>query len=326
MEFQINFAHLHLLLNHIPVLGTIIGACLFVVSFLGKNEDLRRSSFIVFAGVALMTVPTFISGFGALSNIKNEAGISGALIERHEGSALLSFWFMEITGALAVTALWQLHRNLRPARWNILAILLVSALSVGLMARTGNTGGDIRHPEIRENKDQPMKEGPIGSIVSRFEPAHQKFVDAMVISKFETALFMALHFIGLTMIVGLVGALNLRILGFAKQVPIAPLHSFMPWALAGMGINVATGMLAFMGTPGYYTFDAAMWLKISALMLVGVNAAAFYFSSAFSRAAAVKAGEDAPKVAKVFAATSMCLWLTVIVMARYIQAMEGTIH
>ena len=326
MELHLNLAHLHLLLNHIPVLGTIIGVCLFLVSFVGKNQDLRRSSFLIFTGVAVMTVPTFISGFGAMSSIKNEPNVSSALLERHEGSALLSLWFMELTGALAVLALWQTHRKTRPAGRTILAILVVSLLSVGLMARTGNTGGDIRHPEVWENKDHPGQEGTLGSILSHFEPRHQNFVDAMVLSKFETAGFMALHFIGLTLVIGLVGAFNLRILGFAKQVPIGPLHNFMPWALAGVGINVTTGMLAFMGTPGYYTFDAGMWLKLLALMLVAANAAGFYLSGVFGTAALVKAGEDAPRPAKIFAATSMFLWLIVILMGRYIQSLEGTVQ
>ncbi len=98
----VNFAHLHLLLNHIPVIGTIIGFCLFLASFFGKNDDLRRSSLIIFAVVALLTIPTFLLGFGAQAEIKGLPGVSDALIERHEGAAMLSFWFMLITGALAL--------------------------------------------------------------------------------------------------------------------------------------------------------------------------------------------------------------------------------
>ena len=158
MEFQINFAHLHLLLNHIPVIGTIIAVCLFLISFVGKNADLRRSSLIIFAGVAFLTIPTFVSGFGAQS-IAKQPGVSAALIERHEGAAMLSFWFMLITGALSIVGLWQFHRNSRPARWNVLAVLLFSLVTVGCMARTGNTGGDIRHPEVWESREAPVTRG-----------------------------------------------------------------------------------------------------------------------------------------------------------------------
>src|SRR5579864_709957 len=133
MEFQVNFAHLHLLLNHVPVIGTIVAVCLFLISFFGKNDDLRRTSLIIFVGVAFLTIPTFVSGFGAQANIAKQPGVSSALIERHEGAAMLSFWFMEITGALAIVGLWQFHRTSRPARWNVLAVLAFSLVTVGLM-------------------------------------------------------------------------------------------------------------------------------------------------------------------------------------------------
>jgi hypothetical protein len=58
-----------------------------------------------------------------------------------------------------------------------------------------------------------------------------------------------LHFIGLILILGAIGLLNLRILGFLKQLPVAPLHRFIPWGIAGVFINVVTGILFFIGMP-----------------------------------------------------------------------------
>jgi uncharacterized membrane protein len=325
MQFQVNFAHLHLLLNHIPVIGTIIGVCLFLLSFVGNNDDLRRSSLILFAVVALLTFPTFVSGFGAQANLIGQPGVSDTLMERHEGAAMLSFWFLEVTGALALAGLWQFHRSSRPARWNVLAVLLFSLVTVVLMARTGNTGGDIRHPEVWASQEAPLTEGAVGSILHFFEPAPEKFIHAMIFSKWETAFLMDLHFLGLALIVGTVGALDIRIMGFAKQLPIAPLHKFVPWALAGLAINAVTGMLVLIGMPVYYTFDAAFWLKMLALMLLGLNAAAFYLTDAFSRVEQVRAGEDASTSAKLLAASSLCLWFAVIILGRYIQSLQETI-
>lgn len=324
MELQLNLAHLHLLLNHIPVIGTIIATCLYLLSLFRQNGDMRRSSLIIFVGVAFLTIPTFVSGFGAQSNIAKLPDVSRALIERHEGSAMLSFWFMEITGALAMVGLWQSQRS-GPARWNVLAVLLFSVVTVGLMARSGNTGGDIRHPEIWASREAPV-EGTIGSIVHVFEPTPDKFIRAMVFSKWETAFLMDLHFIGLALIIGTIGALDLRILGFAKQMPIACLHKFVPWALLGLGINVTTGMMVLIGMPVYYAFDAALWFKILALMLLGLNAAAFYLTNAFTGIEHVKAGQDAAMSAKLIAATSLCLWFTVIMLGRYIQSFPETVN
>src|SRR6266705_3727870 len=145
-----NFAHLHLLLNHFPIIGTMVGLGLFLLSLVGKNEDLRRASLIIFAAMALLAIPAFFSGTGAQSAIKKLPGVSEALIERHQGAAMLALLFMETTGALALTGLWKLHGTSRQARWNwnMSAVLFFSIVTVGLMARVGNTGGDIRHPEI----------------------------------------------------------------------------------------------------------------------------------------------------------------------------------
>ena len=59
--------------------------------------------------MALIALPTFFSGVGAKGAIKDDAGVSGALIDRHEGAAILAFFFIEVTGALALVALWQRH-------------------------------------------------------------------------------------------------------------------------------------------------------------------------------------------------------------------------
>src|SRR6202171_2523687 len=137
-----NYVHLLLLLNHFPIIGIMVGLGLFLVSFLGKNDDLRRSSYIVFAAVALLSIPAFLSGYGAQLLVKGPR-VSDALIQRHQGAAVLSLWSMPATGALALTGLWQAQRTTYPPRWNVAAVLLFSLLTVALMARTGNTGGDI---------------------------------------------------------------------------------------------------------------------------------------------------------------------------------------
>src|SRR6202158_5444695 len=128
-----NFSHLHLILNHFPVIGTIVGLGLFLVSFVGKNEDLRRSSYIIFAGVALITIPTFLSGYGAMMMIKGP-GVSDVLVQRHQGSAMLSFWFMEVTGVFSSIALWHSQLSSRPKNWVVAAVLLFSLVTAGLMA------------------------------------------------------------------------------------------------------------------------------------------------------------------------------------------------
>ncbi|PYR84011.1 MAG: hypothetical protein DMG19_17725, partial [Acidobacteria bacterium] len=149
-----NLAHLHLILNHIPIIGTIIGLGLFIVSLVGNTDDLKRASLMVFAGVALLALPTFFSGVGAQGAIRKDAAV----------------------GALALVGLWRRDRLFTGKPWssNLAVILCFSIVTAGLMARVGATGGDIRHPEIRLAQEV-TKESGVSGIVSIFEPSPGKF-------------------------------------------------------------------------------------------------------------------------------------------------------
>src|SRR3989442_8015620 len=138
-----NLAHLHLILNHIPIIGTIIGLGLLIVSLVGNTDDLKRASLMVFAGVRLLACPTFVSGVGAQGAIRKDAAVPASLIERHEGAAILALFFMEVTGALALVGLWRGDRLFtgKPGSSNLAVILCFSIVTAGLMARVGATRG-----------------------------------------------------------------------------------------------------------------------------------------------------------------------------------------
>jgi uncharacterized membrane protein len=298
----------------------MMGLALFLLSFIGKNQDLRRASYIIFAAIALIAIPTFISGYNAWILLKGPGLIADPLIARHQGAAMLSFWFMEITGAFALVGLWQTQRTSRIPNWNVTAVLILSVLTVALMSRTGNTGGDIRHDELRDASAKTLViEGPIGAMFHAVEPNPQKFMSDMVFSKWWWSFMMILHYMGLILIVGTVGFLDLRIMGFMKQAPIRPVHEFLPWGMAGLGINILTGMLAFIGQPESYVYKEDFWLKILCLMLLGLNAALFYLTDVFEGIENIGPGEDAAMPAKILAASSLFLWFAVITFGRFIQ-------
>lgn len=322
----LNLAHYHLLLNHFPIMGTIFGLGLLLVSFFQENRDLRRASYIIFASVGLLAIPAFITGAGAQVMLTGKPAVSDVLIQRHEGSAMLSLCFVEITGALAIAGLWRAHRNSSPSRRNVIAVLLFAVVTLALVARTGNTGGDISHAEVRDNDGTAGSEGTFGSLIRGFEPMPEKITTTLINNEMLWGLLMAVHFIALALIVGTVGILDIRIMGFFKELPVAPLHRFIPWALAGLGINILTGMLAFMAQPQSYITSEAFWLKILALMLLGLNAAAFYLTGVFGRIENLASGEGAPISAKVIAASGLFLWFAVITFGRYIQTLTSTVQ
>ena len=316
-----DFPHLHLLLNHFPIIGTMVGAGLFLTSLFVSTEDVRLSSLIIFVVVALLAIPAFITGVGAQEKIVADTSISNDRIQRHEGAAELAIWFMEVTGAVAVIALWQCVRRVTPAPGITLAILVFSLLTIALMARTGNTGGEIRHSEIRSGEENTAADAAL----AYFEPSPARFTRLMIINKWWWAFMMDMHFFGLVLLIGTIGMLNLRVLGFVKQVPIAALNKLVPWGLAGFGMNVTTGLLAFIGMPTFYTHDIAFVLKIAAILLAAAAMAVFYLSGAYRDCEALGPEKDAPLGAKLIAGTSLVLWFAVIVLGRYIQPLQDSI-
>ena len=125
-----------------------------------------------------------------------------------------------------------------------------------------------------------------------------------------------LHFIGLALLIGCVTVLDLRMLGVAKGLPLAPLQRLMPYAVLGFLINLATGVTFFAGAPDQYTDNGAFHLKILFIALAGANVALFYVSGVAKRIDALGAGEDAPVLAKMVAATSLFLWIGVMYWGR----------
>lgn len=319
-----NLAHLHLLLNHWPILGTFIGLGLLLVSIVARSDDLKESSLALLAITALLAIPAYLSGHAAEEAIKQMPGLSRALLQTHQGAALLAFLSMEVTGTLALIGLWQFSRagknprSARPAQWNLPAVLLSAIVTAGLMAIAGNTGGDIRHPEILAGPETTSAAGALGA---RLTLSIQYFV--IDYSRWVWPLLEALHFLGLILLVGAIGVLNLRILGFLKQLPVAPLQRFVPWGIAGFVINVITGFFFFMGMPFFYVFNGYFQLKIFFILVAAANLLLFYCTGAFRTWAQLGSGEEAPRFAKLIAAISIVLWFAIIVLGRYIPLGQG---
>src|SRR5688572_4455656 len=140
--------HLHLLLNHVPTIGTGLAIALLVLSFFRKNDMLRRVSLEMFFIVALVTIPAYLSGLSAQQQIQERPGVSNIMIEAHEDAAVFAFILMQLTGAFAWLALWQFRLMGRYARWATFSVVLLSALTMAVTARAANLGGEIRHPEL----------------------------------------------------------------------------------------------------------------------------------------------------------------------------------
>jgi hypothetical protein len=310
-----NLAHIHLLLNHFPTIGTIIGIGLFLVGLAAKSDDLKRASLVVFLGIALLTLPTYMSGNAAQEVICKgqpkgpctDPGVSKALIEKHEGAALLAFIVMEFTGAFAWLGLWQYRRISHFPPAVLAAVALLSMVTFGLMIQAASIGGEIRHPEIMSAQEaaaaQAAGEQPLARAVGSF----------VVEKTWVWATCETLHFIGLCLLFGIASFVDLRMLGVIKGVSFKALHRLIPWAVLGFGINLITGMFFFVAASDQYTTNTVYQWKLVLIMLAGLNV--LYFTI-FDEPWEVGADDNAPLTAKFVAASAFVLVIGVIFCGR----------
>jgi hypothetical protein len=143
-------AHIHLILNHIPILGTMIFAPLVLGwGLLRRSRDIIQAGLLLAIILAVTTVPIYLTGEPAEEEIESQPWFSKTLAETHEARAEGGLVAVLITGAGALVALWR-ARKARP-----LGVVLPSAVLVGLVISAGFfaaaavVGGEIRHDEIR---------------------------------------------------------------------------------------------------------------------------------------------------------------------------------
>lgn len=140
--------HLHLLLNHVPVIGMVIGLFLLAWAVFRRDQGLARVTLGLFAILAVAALATFLTGEPAEEAVEGLAGVSEGAIERHEEVALLATLALGALGALSLGALLWFRRRPLPAR--VMGLLLVLALvPAGAMGWAANLGGQIRHSELR---------------------------------------------------------------------------------------------------------------------------------------------------------------------------------
>jgi uncharacterized membrane protein len=123
------------------------------------------------------------------------------------------------------------------------------------------------------------------------------------------------HYVGMSLVIGIVGILDLRILGLFKSIPMAGLRPFVPWAVVGLIANLLTGFVFVSGTNQgavFYIDNLSFHLKMLFLLLAILNLAIFRLSGLEKRVYNTPAGADAPTAAKVVSAFSLVAWVLVI--------------
>jgi uncharacterized membrane protein len=144
-----NEAHLHLVVNHFPIIGTILGLGVLVMGLLLKNNSVKNTAFFLFIVAAIFAAVSMGTGEGAEELVENMPNIGGKIIHEHEEMAEKLAIALYV---LAATSLVGLYLNYKKSAKSVLVTfvaLVIAVVAVFLAQQTGTTGGEIRHTEIR---------------------------------------------------------------------------------------------------------------------------------------------------------------------------------
>ena len=144
-----NAAHVHLLLNHIPILGTIFGLLLLLYGWLRGSSDVEKASLGTFVITALITIPVYLTGDGAAEIVRHLPEVSVPIIRQHDNAATFTLIVIEILGAVSLLSLWLSRRSREIKSWMALVALALAVIGSGLGMWTGALGGQVRHTEVR---------------------------------------------------------------------------------------------------------------------------------------------------------------------------------
>jgi len=126
-----------------------------------------------------------------------------------------------------------------------------------------------------------------------------------------------LHFTGLCLLFGSIGIFDLRVLGFAKRIPLGALHRLVPIGVAGFCLNAITGVMFVTSDPDQYLYNPAWQTKMALVLLAGVNMVLFYWLAS-RELMALGPAEPSPPRARLFTLVSLLAWTGVIACGRLI--------
>jgi uncharacterized membrane protein len=150
---KMNQTHIHLLITHLPIFGSILGGLVLAHGLWTKSNQTKIAAYNLFIISAIGAVVAYLTGEGAEETVENMQGVVEATIKTHEEFALFALISLIILGVAALIGLFLTLRKSSLTRAVAIIILFISLISFGLVARTGYLGGQIRHTEINASNN-----------------------------------------------------------------------------------------------------------------------------------------------------------------------------
>ena len=148
-----NNSHLHLVVNHLPIIFPIVGIIILLIGIFSKSEVTKRNAYIVFILGAITSIAAMGTGEGAEEGVEKIAGVSENLIKKHEEISEIFAVLTYVLGAISLVALIASLKNSVISKYAPFAVGIFAVICLFFAQRVGTSGGEIRHTEIRSGQN-----------------------------------------------------------------------------------------------------------------------------------------------------------------------------
>jgi uncharacterized membrane protein len=146
-----NEAHLHMVVNHFPIIGTILAIGILIAGLLSKNRSIINTSYVLFVIGAIFGILSMNTGEGAEELVEDMPGIGWKIIHEHEELAEKMVLLLDILGVLSLVGFYFQYKKNAKEKLVSYIILLIGIASLFVIQKVGTSGGEIRHTEIRKD-------------------------------------------------------------------------------------------------------------------------------------------------------------------------------
>ena len=124
------------------------------------------------------------------------------------------------------------------------------------------------------------------------------------------------HVVSMGLVAGVISYWDMRLAGMAlKWIPVSKVQSgLFPWLFAGTAVNAGTGIMLVYSQPMRYFGKLLYWIKMGLIVLAGVNAMLFHFTT--YRSIAKWDTTSPPLGAKVAGVLSLAMWACIVAFGR----------
>jgi uncharacterized membrane protein len=140
-----------MVVNHFPIIGTILGLGILITGMILKNNSVKNTAYILFIVAAVFAAFSMGTGEGAEELVEDMPTVGKQIIHEHEEMAEKLAIVLYVLGVVSLVGLFLSY--LKNAKANLVSYVAVVVAIIGVFfaQQTGTTGGEIRHTEIRAN-------------------------------------------------------------------------------------------------------------------------------------------------------------------------------